>query len=191
MNWIFCNIWASSRGRLKQLPFFSTSSAWFVYLQHHVCFKLIKTRADYLDFTFQTVRTVARNGRSTDLKIKQKPLLPSPRQRDPTCTNAAEWETHPAPKWMRALLGSLCWCPVLCVTRSQDMAWGQVWGTAQDRTALHRTACTHHLWSSEASKVSSIFFCLIFYSCCHLPSVWCQREDLIFTVFWQTGDILL
>lgn len=147
-----------------------------------MCFKLIKTRTDYLDFDFQTgVQTVARGGRSTGLKMKQKPLLPCRRQGDPTCTNSAEQETHPAPKWMRNFLGSLRWCHALRVTKSQVIRWMHVWGIAQlpaTQDSLHPPSLTEHGWQSEG-----IFFCLIFYSsCCCLPSVWCQREDLIFTV---------
>lgn len=53
---------------------------------------------------------------------------------------------------MRALLGSLCWCPVLRVTRSQDMAWGQVWGTAQllaAQDSLHPPPLTQRGQQSE------------------------------------------
>lgn len=155
-----------------------------------MCFRLIKTRTDYLDFDFQTgVQTVARGGRSTGLKMKQKLLLPCPRQGDPTCTNSAEQETHPAPKWMRNFLGSLRWCHALCVTKSQVICWMHVWGTAQ-LPATQDSLCP--TLSEQRGQSEGIFFCLIFYSsCCCLPSVWCQREDLIFTVIWQGGDVPL
>lgn len=154
MTWIFCKIRTNSRERLKH-SFSPTSSAWFVKLQGHLCFKLIKTRTDYLDSGFQLFKLWQEEADQQFSKMQHKPR---PQQGALILLN--EKPTQLLNEW--GVYWEACSGVSHCVTRSEVIVgWAR---GAQLSSPLQRAASTQHLWLSITGKQEGLFPLFYFFT---------------------------